>query len=205
VESSSGKIAAPSYHKVVVCSGHMIDQPGRPQERFPSSKEGVVRQEMARCLDRWEIGSDSLAICGGACGADILFAELCMERGARVRLLIPLPWEDFIEQSVRLPGGDWVERLNRLRHGMDAPRAAEVRFQLEELGPPPANLTPHERNNLWIVNTARGKAKPGSLFALLVWDEQPGGDGPGGTTDFREKLARLGAVDEVINPTKLPR
>jgi hypothetical protein len=41
------------------------------------------------------------------------------------------------------------------------------------------------------------------LFSVLVWDEEPTGDGPGGTSDFAERVRDLGGVVEVINPTKL--
>ena len=40
------------------------------------------------------------------------------------------------------------------------------------------------RNNLWMINTARVEVSdPKNLYALLVWDEKPTGDGPGGTAD----------------------
>ena len=62
----------------------------------------------------------------------------------------------------------------------------------------------YARNNLWIINTARVEA-PGSetIFALLVWDEKPTGDGPGGTSDFEARVRQLGGHREIINPTKL--
>ena len=40
--------------------------------------------------------------------------------------------------------------------------------------------------------------------ALIVWDEKPRGDGPGGTSDFQQKVCHLGGQVEIINPTKLP-
>src|SRR5215813_6570901 len=76
------KKSDPRFKKVVVFSGHMIDKPGRPEERFPPSKEGVVRERIAKQLEVWGVGAGDLAICGGGRGGDILFAELCADRGA---------------------------------------------------------------------------------------------------------------------------
>jgi hypothetical protein len=67
------------------------------------------------------------------------------------------------------------------------------------------DLSIYERNNIWIIETARREAvEPASIHGLLVWDEQPTGDGPGGTSDFVKKVRDLGGVIAVINPTKLP-
>ena len=185
--------------KVIVSSGHMIDLPDRPTPRFPPSKENSVRQHLARQLDSWSIGSSDRAICGGARGSDILFAELCVERGARIRLLIALPEEEFLKQSVALPGSNWEERYLALRRHPQV----ETWFQHECLGPPPPDLSPFARNNLWIIDTARAEVSAGNLYAVLVWDEQPTGDGPGGTSHFAEALRHLGGRLTIINPTKL--
>jgi hypothetical protein len=80
----------------------MIDAPDRTEPRFPAAKEDVVRARLASQLDLWNIGSSDLAICGGACGADILFAELCAARGADVWLMLPLEEPVFVETSVRV-------------------------------------------------------------------------------------------------------
>jgi tetratricopeptide (TPR) repeat protein len=66
------KKSDPRFRKVVVFSGHMIDKPGRSEERFPPRKENAVRERIAKQLDVWTIGAGDLAICGGARGGDIL-------------------------------------------------------------------------------------------------------------------------------------
>ena len=50
----------------------------------------------------------------------------------------------------------------------------------------------------------REAGDPRKIHALLVWDEKPTGDGPGGTSDFQEKVCHLGGHLEIINPTRLP-
>src|SRR2546423_12376388 len=105
----------------------MIDAPGRKEARFPPHKESAVRRRIAQQLARWNAGPHDLGICSGACGADILFAEACLERGARVLLLIPLPEDVFLERSVRFADADWEARYRALR------AKCETRFQHEAL------------------------------------------------------------------------
>jgi hypothetical protein len=193
-----------AFRKIVVGSGHMIDTPDRTEPRFPPEKEAAVRERMAAQLDAWEIGAQDLAISSAARGADILFAELCLERGARVRLHLALPGPDFVARSVRLPGTNWEERY------FDLLDKCEVLHQPARLGAAPEGLSEFARNNRWIVNTAFAEADADpsreaarQLHALLVWDELPTGDGPGGTSDFAETVQRLGGRLHVVNPTKL--
>jgi hypothetical protein len=190
---------SPQFHKIVVSSGHMIDLPDRPNPRFPPAKEDVVRARLAQQLESWGIRANDVAICGGARGSDILFAELCLERGAHVRLLIALPEEEFLEESVRLPDSDWEQRYFALRHHPQV----ETCFQDEHQEVLPQDTSPFARNHLWIINTARAEATPGNLYAILVWDAQPTGDGPGGTSHFAAAIQQLGGHLAVINPTTL--
>jgi len=192
----------PSFQKVVVFSGHMIDLPDRPEARFPQSKEPVVRERIEQQLEEWKIGPGDLAICGGARGGDILFAEACVARGAEVWLFIALPEAEFLEESIRgVPQGKWEQRYFDLR---DRP-SVKVFSQIERLKSLPKGTSPFARNNLWMINTARVEADaPKNLYAAMVWDEKPTGDGPGGTSDFAERVKKLGGrVAPIINPTKL--
>jgi hypothetical protein len=159
---------------------------------------------MAKVLDAWGVGEGDLAICGGARGADVLFAELCLERKAHVQLSIPTSQPEFLASSVRLEDTDWEQRHFALL------RECEVIYQPERLGAAPSGTSVFARNNRWIINTALAEADadPAAasdqrLYALLVWDEQPTGDGPGGTSDFAATVKRLGGQLQIVNPTKL--
>jgi tetratricopeptide (TPR) repeat protein len=194
------ELRAPSarFQKVAICGGHMIDAPGRTPERFPEKKAEAVRAKIAQQLEQWGIGAGDLAVSGGACGADMLFAEECLRRGAQLRLLLVQEIDDFVRDSVRHAGSDWVQRFHALCD------KAEVATQPERLGKAPSDVSIYARNNLWIINTARVEAADSrKIHALLVWDEKPTGDGPGGTSDFEQKVRNLGGVVEIINPTKL--
>jgi hypothetical protein len=108
-----------------------------------------------------------------------------------------LPEAEFIQQSVRLPGSDWEARYRALR------ARCETRFQHEALGPPVPGENVFARNNVWCLDTARSLVSPDRVNALLVWDEKPTGDGPGGTSDFAARVRRGGGEVAIVNPTRL--
>ncbi|HKP79416.1 MAG TPA: adenylate/guanylate cyclase domain-containing protein [Phenylobacterium sp.] len=58
-----------------------------------------------------------------AAGSDILIAELLLERGAEVHVVLPFAEPDFLEQSVAPAGESWVARY----HAITA-RAASITF-----------------------------------------------------------------------------
>lgn len=185
--------------KLIVASGHMVDLPDRPHPRFPPSKEHAVREHLAQPLERWDIGPGDLGICGGARGGDILFAECCLARGALVWLFLALPEEQFVTESVRLPGSTWEQRFVALRQH---PRVTTY-FLHEQAGARPELASPFAQNNVWIIDVARALAPPGQLYAILVWDERPTGDGPGGASHFAQTIQTLGGHLAIINPTTL--
>jgi hypothetical protein len=195
----------PRFDKVLLASGHMTDAPDRVGkgggERFPERKVNAVRDAVAKQLDEWGVGAGDLAVCGGARGADIIFAELCADRGAEVWMFLPLPEDEFVEESVRSPGTDWERRFRELR-GRESVKTFR-HCDSPEL--PPGEDSVFARNNLRMIDAARAEVRgPENLYALLVWDEQPTGDGPGGTSDFAARVKRLGGhLGDIINPTKL--
>ncbi len=195
-----GELPQPAarFNRIATCSGHMIDGPGRATPRFPASRAEAVRAEIARHLEQWKIGPGDLAICGGACGADLLFAEECVRRGAQLRLLLAQEVGDFIRDSVQRAGSEWVRRFHALRE------KAEVATQPDRLGQAPNDVSIYARTNLWMINTARVEAADSAkIHALLVWDQQPTGDGPGGTSDYESRVRSLGGLIEIVNPATL--
>jgi hypothetical protein len=178
----------------------MIDKPGRATPRFPSEKEDVVRDKIAEQLEKWSVGSGDLAICGGARGADILFGELCADRGVQLWLFLAVDEDEFLKRSVLLPNSDWEKRFYDLKARQDV----KVFFQSSRLESPQQCDSVFANNNLWMIDTARAEAKDStSLYAILVWDERPTGDGPGGTSDFASRIKELHGHLAIINPTRL--
>ena len=185
------------FERVFVFSGHMTDRPGREQPRFPAEKEAAVRERLEAVLSGWSAGPGDLALTGAARGGDILFAEICQARGVHVRILLPKREGEFVEDSVRVAGGNWEPRFFRLV------KNCEHWYQDEHLGAPPEGTSPHTRNNLWILNTGRAEARPREIYGLLVWDEASSGDGPGGTSHFASEIRRLDGQVEIVNPMRL--
>jgi hypothetical protein len=196
-------VSSTHYRNVIVCSGHMIDQTNRAEPRFPPAKEQIVRDHIMEHLQQWRVGRGDLAICGGAQGADILFAECCVTLGTEVYLYIALPEEEFLPRSVHLEGTDWESRYFGLTHH---PHISTY-FQEDFFKEFPEEICSIDnvfgRNNLWMIETARQAAQPGHLFAIVVWDEQETGDGPGGTSDFVARIRGADGTIAVINPTQL--
>jgi len=110
--------------RVVVFTGHMIDAPDRPVERFPARIEAEVSKAIASTLDRLDA---RFGYCSAACGADLLFLEAMLARGGEVHVLLPFRRDDFVEASVSFAGSDWIRRFENALEN-----ATSVRYATEE-------------------------------------------------------------------------
>jgi len=108
----------------------MIDAPGRPKPRFPADKEPIAAAEIAKVLNQINAGGGDLAICGGACGGDLLFAEASLVQQLRLELYIPFREEEFIAKSVDFADADWRSRF------FAAKSRASLYITPDEVGPP---------------------------------------------------------------------
>jgi hypothetical protein len=172
----------------VVVSGHMIDAPDRPSERFPPREAGRVGSEVEAALDGWAVGPGTTLVTGGARGADIIAAELARARGAALHLVLAFEPDRFVEQSVALPGTDWEQRFRALLPGAE----------LEVVGGDEDDV--YARTNARILAAAR--ALDPHPHAVIVWNGAAG-DGPGGTADFVAQLGARPGDDrvQIIDPT----
>src|SRR3977135_1723437 len=89
---------------VLLFSGHMIDAPGRKEPSFPADKELIARDAIVDTLTKIGGGPSDLAICGGACGGDLLFAEACLDLGMRLEIFIPFDHPTLLANSVYFLG-----------------------------------------------------------------------------------------------------
>jgi class 3 adenylate cyclase len=89
--------------------GHRIAAAGAPG-RFPAEAEqGVadrIDAELTRDTPRYAYGSL-------ASGADIMWAEALLARGAELHIVLPFVRDAFIQSSVASSGPGWVERFDR--------------------------------------------------------------------------------------------
>ena len=181
--------------KVFLFSGHMIDAPGRARPRFPPQHERAAAEAIGSLLDALGAGAADLAICGGACGGDLLFAEAALARGARLELYLPFDEATFLDKSVDFAGDGWHDRY------LAARRAGTLHLMPDELGPLPAGEDPYERNNLWMLEAA-GRFGTDRVDFVCLWDGQ-GGDGPGGTRHLMQEVRRRAGRTHRIDATRL--
>jgi hypothetical protein len=161
--------------RVLLFSGHMIDLSGRNPPRFPAEKEAAARQQIDDTMNKLNVGPDDLGLTQGACGGDILFAESCQQRGAKLQLLQPFTEAEFITNSVAVAGQDWVRRYRSVVGGLDGrPLAAS-----EVLGALPSGSNAYERCNHWLLASALAYG-PDKVILICLWDGN-GSNAPGGT------------------------
>jgi len=152
---------ADSPPRVFVFRGEIFDEPELEEE---------VRSRLRVLLRaQWKIHEGDLVICSARRGAELLFAEECVRLKANVRLLLPLSRAEFVNQSVRKTGADWEQRFYKLAE------QCEVLEQPVRLGATPAELDPHERNNVWCLEVARTELGPDvrpRVIALSIRGEE---------------------------------
>lgn len=180
---------------VVVFSGHMIDQPGRPQPRFPDFLEQQVARKIADTLERLYA---RIGVSSAACGGDILFLEAMQDRGGETIVVLPIRKEEFRQTSVDIiPGADWSQRFDRvIEHASRLIIASEYRTTGDELTYSYANLI---QDGLAIL---RARAMDTEVIPLVVWDGKTG-DRSGGTASLVQHWQTYGLEPEVINTIKL--
>jgi len=199
--------------RVLLFAGHMIDKPDRAQPRFPAAMQATARQAIGEQIDQalasWPVGITVRGIAGGASGGDILFHEVCAERGIATELYLPMAPAAYIAESVRVdPAIDgrpsWIERFHAIAQQCEA---AGHYHQLGEADSLPAwasrlrDYSIWERNNRWMLQSALAYGAP-KLTLLVLWDGL-GGDAPGGTQHMVEVAEASGAVVRRIDSRQL--
>lgn len=168
--------------RVVLFCGHMIDQPDREPERFPPDMAPLAAVEIAARLARLGVGADDLAMCEGACGGDLLFAESALARGMRLELRLPFDEARFLRESIGYAGASWVARYARVRSN---PRTT---VYCMPPGATPPGCDAFEQANLWQLNAALAHGAD-SVWLLALWDGQRSGS-PGGTDHLVQTVDR---------------
>jgi len=182
---------------VFLFSGHMIDAPDRKEPRFPADKEKIAARAIAKKLGELDAGPKDLALCGGACGGDLLFAEACMDRNVRLQIRIPFDEPTFLKNSVTFADGNWRDRFYVVKNN----KLTTLFVMPEALGPTPPNVDPYERNNLWLLYTALSMGAEKVRF-ICLWDGK-GGDGPGGIKHTVDEVQERSGRVYIIGTTTL--
>ncbi len=188
--------------QVFLFAGYMINHAKKKENHFPPEKEQDIRREIRAVLAKHNAGPDDLALTTGMdAGSEIIFVELCVERGIPVNAYFPTSEAPYVRDFVSPGGEQWVERFYKMRNH---PLVDEF-YQPEQVGLPKEGDNVHERNNRWALYSAlvRGIDK---ARLIAVWD------GKGETSkDLDARLVKhmvdlmrdTGGMVEHINPFKL--
>ena len=94
---------------VIHYCGHRVAPEGA-SGRFPAAAEAEVAARIREALDEAQVGFGYGSL---ASGADVLFAEALLARGAEINVVLPFAEEEFERISVAPSGGQWRERFRR--------------------------------------------------------------------------------------------
>jgi hypothetical protein len=89
--------------------GHLVDRSEGPP-RFPCGAEAIARERLAAAIAS---AAPVFAVGALACGTDILCAEILIERGTELQVVLPTDPGLFKQLSVAVGGGDWEARFDR--------------------------------------------------------------------------------------------
>lgn len=151
-------------------TGYMVDYAGKEISNFPKACEAEIRADIAKRLDNLNAGPEDVAFVAGlSAGSEIIFVELCAERGIHVDVHLPLPEAAYVREFVSPGGDEWVERFYKIRSN---PFVEEV-YQADTIGQPAQGMDPYRRNNRWALYSAllRGKDR---LHLIALWDGKAG-------------------------------
>ena len=140
----------------------------RHHDRVAAGTNGLGRQattvaaDIAALLKGMRIGAAYGSL---AAGADILFAEALLEQGVALNVVLPFATDDFIEQSVRPAGEDWVTRFEACLAA-----AKTVRFATEDAYLGDDQLFTYSSSLAMGLASLCARHLHAPLMQLAVWD-----------------------------------
>jgi tetratricopeptide (TPR) repeat protein len=182
--------------QVFLFSGHSLDRSDE-KPRFPAAMEKEVRDKLAKALDKFQANRNDLGITpGAACGGDIIFAELCLERGLDVEIHLPYEEARYIQRAISYAGDKWVERYYALRNHP----GVVIRLQPDHLGPVKPGDNVYERNERWALYSSLIYGIDRTRL-IALWDGMVD-DIPGGPDNMLDQVRQFGGRVEHLNTTK---
>ena len=168
---------------IVAFSGHRLAPDPEAEAGLRHDIDGVLERRRAG------VGYGSLA-----CGADVLWAEALIERGAIVHIVLPFDPDQFIDTSVRPGGEGWVRRH-------EAIRAAAASVAVATEGPYRGHDELYGLTASLFLGRARMRAEETTATSSLgvVWDGETG-TGPAGTGADVARWRRAGGELDVVVP-----
>jgi len=202
VARHQSNLRAPRAQRIILFTGHRIDDPGRAKPRFPADKEAVARQAIKHAVMREkDLGGAVHGLAGAASGGDILFHEVCAELGIPTNIYLALPADAYIAASVASSGPEWVRRFHELHSTHTSVPVLSDTEKLPEWLSTKPDYSIWQRNNLWLLYEALA-AGPENVTLIALWNGQTG-DGPGGTEHMTGIARERGARVEILDTKEL--
>ena len=155
-------------------TGHMIDPPNL-RGRFPPHLESGVAVEVRKRIDRLGIG---FAYGSLACGADLIFAEACIERGIELNVVLPFNIDEFTRLSVDRGGAAWRPRFDAcLAKARTVTYATEGEYLGDEM------LFAYASQLAMGLALLRAQNLESGAVQLAVWDGEDSGARAGTSVD----------------------
>ena len=184
---------------VFLFSGHMIDSPDRNEKRFPNDKKYVDSAVNAIAAKLDELGANKydLALCGGACGGDLLFAESCLERDLHLEIRIPFEEPTFLQKSVNFAGESWQNLFYKVKNNPNT----KLYVMPHEIGQTSESIDAYARNNLWMLYTALSYT-PERVSFICLWNGKEG-DGLVVQKDMYDRISKHFGQSYILDTNEL--
>ena len=189
----AGILAPLKVPGIVHYCGHMIVPPGA-QGRFLAEDEAHVAEGIESYLNENDVhfGFGSLA-----CGADILFAEALLRRGAELNVVLPFAADEFKSVSVLRGGASWGDRFDRcLEQANMIVQATEDEYLDDDA------LFPFCSHIAMGLARLRALALAGEARQVAVWDRDPGNMRAGTGADVAYWESRGGETSVIEPPAR---
>jgi len=189
--------------RALVFVGYMVDYASKDKKVFPSEKEGEIRNEIRKRIEKFQPQTHDRAFLSGlSAGSEIIFAEEAIAAGLKIKVFLPQSDSAYIRKFVSPAGEDWVDRFYKVRNDS----LVDEIYQTEHLGQPKNGDNLFERNCRWAVYSALGRVGSDNIFMIAVASEFVADtrDRDIILTRYMIELIRNlgGRVEEFINPTK---
>lgn len=171
---------------VVHFTGHMIGA------RFAAGDVARVGGEIAALLERHNVGFGYGSLAGGA---DILFAEALIARGAELHIVLPFEQEEFRAVSVAPSGPGWSERFDRCLAAAKSISFATTDAYLDDDG-----LFAYCSRMAMGLARLRAGFLQGDAVQMVVWDGIAGNGVAGAAADVAGWKAGGGRTEVIAVP-----
>ncbi|HEU5034019.1 MAG TPA: tetratricopeptide repeat-containing protein [Mycobacteriales bacterium] len=181
-----GRLSAPT---VAHFCGHRMATESTPGIAIDA--ETLVARRIAEELDRRSV---HFAYGSLANGADLMWAEGLLDRGAELHVVLPFDRQSFVVASVAPAGAGWVERFHAVLQ-----RATSISFVTEDTADHDDALFAAAADQAMGTALLRARFLSAGVVQLAVWDGNAAG-GAAGTARDVERWRGTGRDSVLITP-----